>query len=70
MRMYLKFVREKFTDQFLLETINGAPSVDFDLSTDSLIELKRAGVSERVIRGMRTKMATPGQTRRAPPKSK
>ena len=62
----LKFVREKFTDQFLLETINGAASVDFDLSTDSLIELKRAGVSERVIRGMRTKMATAGQTRRAP----
>jgi hypothetical protein len=62
----LKFVHEKFTDQFLLETINGAASVDFDLSTDSLIELKRAGVSERVIRGMRTKMATAGQTRRTP----
>jgi hypothetical protein len=54
----LKFAREKFTDQFLVETITGAPSVDFDLSTDSLIELKRAGVSERVIRAMRTKMAT------------
>ena len=62
----LKFVREKFTDQFLIETITGAPSVEFDLSTDSLIELKRAGVSERVIRAMRTKMSTAGQTGRAP----
>jgi hypothetical protein len=62
----LKFVREKFSDQFLLETINGAATVDFDLSTDSLIELKRAGVSERVIRGMRTKMATAAQPRRTP----
>ena len=66
MRMYLKFAREKFTDQFLIETITGAPSVEFDLSTDSLIELKRAGVSERVIRAMRTKMSTVGQTGRAP----
>ncbi len=62
----IKFAREKFSEEFLLETINGAASVDFDLSTDSLVELKRSGVSERVIRGMREKMAAKGSGKRVP----
>jgi hypothetical protein len=62
----IKFAREKFSDDFLLETINGAASVAFDLSTDSLVELKRSGVSERVIKGMREKMAATGTGKRPP----
>jgi hypothetical protein len=61
----IKFAQEKFSEDFMLESIASAPGVEFDLSTDSLVELKRAGVSERVIKTMRDRMAK-GTTKRAP----
>jgi hypothetical protein len=53
----IKFAREKFSEDFMIDAINAAPSVAFDMSTDSLVDLKRSGVSERVIKTMRDKAA-------------
>jgi hypothetical protein len=53
----ITFAREKFSEEFMLDAVGGAASVAFDLSTDSLVELKRSGVSEKVIKAMREKMA-------------
>jgi hypothetical protein len=53
----IRFAQEKFSDDFILEAVTAAEHPAFDLSTDSLIELKRAGVSERVIKALRDRMA-------------
>jgi hypothetical protein len=53
----IKFAREKFSEEFMIDAVGGAPAVAFDLSTDSLVELKRSGVSEKIIKAMRAKMA-------------
>jgi hypothetical protein len=62
----ITFAREKFSDEFILDAIAGAQSVQFDLSTDSLVELKRAGVSERIIKAMRDKAAAKGSSKNLP----
>lgn len=47
----IKLVRAKFSDKMIVAVIRSRP-VRFDLSPDRLIELKRNGVSERVILAM------------------
>src|SRR6185436_9716467 len=47
----VKLVKAGFKDKSII-TIIGARPVKFDLSTDRLIELKRTGVSEKVILAM------------------
>lgn len=47
----VKLVKAGFKEKSII-TIIGARAVKFDLSTDRLIELKRTGVSERVILAM------------------
>ena len=47
----VKLVKAGFKDKSII-TIIGARVVKFDLSTDRLIELKRSGVSEKVILAM------------------
>ncbi len=62
----IKFAREKFSEDFMLDIITGAATTEFDLSTDSLVELKRSGVSERVIKAMRDKTAAKAGSTRVP----
>jgi hypothetical protein len=52
----IKLAAEKFSDDFILDAIATAKKVEFDVSTSGLVALKRAGVSERVIKAMRDRV--------------
>jgi len=52
----IKLAAEKFSDEFILDAIATAKKVEFDVSTSGLVALKRAGVSERVIKAMRDRV--------------
>jgi hypothetical protein len=52
----IKLAAEKFSDDFILDAIGTARKVDFDVSTTAVIALKRAGVSEKVIKAMRDRI--------------
>lgn len=52
----IKLAAEKFSDDFIIDAIGAAKKVDFDLSTAAVIALKRAGVTEKVIKAMRDRI--------------
>jgi hypothetical protein len=52
----IKLATEKFSEEFILDAIGTAKQVDFDVSTNGLIALKRAGVSEKIIQAMRNRV--------------
>jgi hypothetical protein len=52
----IKLAAEKFSEDFILDAIGTARKVDFDVSTSAVIALKRAGVSEKVIKAMRDRI--------------
>jgi hypothetical protein len=52
----IKLTAEKFSEEFILDAIASAKQVDFDVSTNGLVALKRAGVSEKVIKAMRDRV--------------
>lgn len=51
-----KLAQARFSENHLLGAIAEAPDVNFDLSIDAQIRLKTAGVSEKVIAAMKTRM--------------
>jgi hypothetical protein len=54
----VKLMKLELGDEIVIAKINQAKAVNFDLSTDGLIQLKRDGVSKEVISAM-LKMTTP-----------
>jgi hypothetical protein len=54
----IKMVKAGLSDDLIITTINASPAT-FDTSTDGLIALKSAGVSDKVVAAMVTKSAAP-----------
>jgi hypothetical protein len=57
----IRLAQAKIGDEIIIEKIRTSP-VKFDLSTDGLLQLKNAGVSERVLKAMMNPTAAPEQT--------
>jgi len=61
----IKMVKAGLSDDLIITTINASPAT-FDTSTDGLIALKSAGVSDKVVAAMVTKSAAPAAAPAAP----
>ncbi len=62
----IKMVKAGLSDDLIVTTINASPAT-FDTSTDGLIALKAAGVSDRVVAAMVAKAAGPAAAPTAAP---
>jgi hypothetical protein len=63
----IKMVKAGLGSDLILEKIQEAGRVDFDLSTDALVALKEAKVSDEVIRAMKTKQQAASASPAVPP---